>query len=57
MRQNAAALPAKASAVERIASDVFIVSAMSGSRCEHGYADYSDGQPVPVDDSRSTPGR
>ena len=52
MRQNAAALPAKASAVERIASDFFMVGMIS-SVC----GDLNVWQPVPVQDARSTPGR
>ena len=52
MRQKAAPLPAKASAVERIVSDVFMVGKIS-SVC----GDLNVWQPVPVDGAKSTPGR
>ena len=51
MRQKAAALPAKARAVERIASEVFIVDAV---RCPalalNDSVVWSLRQPVPIDD-------
>ena len=39
IRQKAAALPAKARAVEKAASDVFIMRAMPSNRYQHGGSD------------------
>lgn len=51
MRQNAAALPAKARAVKIIAGDIFIVHATPSTCCKHDYPERrSVRQPVLIDD-------